>query len=80
MSKRDISLATDAYERLNNARQEGESFSEVIKRFIPEQSPHTQSPTHDSSTEATWETTPPENCSGASDVRGRVYIDLYHDH
>lgn len=35
MGTKTISLADDAYERLNAAKREGESFSDVVRRITP---------------------------------------------
>jgi predicted CopG family antitoxin len=78
MSTHEITLDADAYERLTSARQSGESFSAVIKRLTPDHSRPAQS-TQKSSPATDEESTPPGNCSGASNLRGRVYIDRYGD-
>jgi predicted CopG family antitoxin len=35
MGTKTISIADDAYERLNAAKREGESFSDVVRRLAP---------------------------------------------
>lgn len=77
MNKYEITLDADAYKQLTEVRHRGESFSEAIKRLTAIHPPSAQPSTQDVSTDADPDPTPPENCEGASDIRGRVYIDRY---